>query len=154
MDRSVGHPINHERLERAKQNRGTSSPNSVRYWKQCNFCKSAGTRDEPFSCHFTQSLDQNWTKIDPRKLRSSKVECPVQVSPSKSPGARSCPRRPVLLRRVQIGGPTPPLPQGERSGHGDQHSVLNEVLMLEVIESLSRVGSNRGHAFAETDIHW
>jgi hypothetical protein len=32
--------------------------------------------------------------------------------------------------------------------------MLNEVLMLEVIESLSQVGSNRGLATAETDIRW
>jgi hypothetical protein len=101
--------------ERAKQNRSTSSPNSVKHWKQCNFCKSAVTRDESFSRHFTRSLDQNWTKIAPRKRRSRRVECPVQVSPSKSSGARSCSRRPVLLRRVQIGGthwPRPTLVDG------------------------------------------
>ena len=57
-------------------------------------------------------------------------------------------------RKDGSGGPTPPLLTGARSGHGDQHSLLNEVLTLEVIESLSRVGSNRGHALAETDIHW
>jgi hypothetical protein len=48
------------------------------------------------------------------------------------------------------GGPTPPLLIRARSGHGDQHSVLNEALMLEVIESLSRVGSNRGRATTDS----
>jgi hypothetical protein len=53
-------------------------------------------------------------------------------------------------RKDGSGAPTPPLLTGARSGHGDQHSVLNEVLMLEVIESLSRVGSNRGSATSLT----
>jgi hypothetical protein len=57
-------------------------------------------------------------------------------------------------QNITRGGPTPTLLNEARSGQGDQHSVLNEVLMLEVIESLSQVGSNRGLATAETDIRW
>jgi hypothetical protein len=69
-------------------------------------------------------------------------------------------RRPYICvvilpaQNITRGGPTPPLLNGARSEQGDQHSVLNEVLMLEVIESLSRVGSNRRLAPTETDIRW
>ena len=44
------------------------------------------TGHEPLSRHPTRSLDQNWTKIVARKLRSRKVERPVQVPPSKIVG--------------------------------------------------------------------
>jgi hypothetical protein len=42
------------------------------------------TGHDPFSRYFARSLVQNWTKIDPRKLRLTTLECPVQASQSRS----------------------------------------------------------------------